>query len=210
MQLIAPFRVALGLLAAAVILPAAPIQWKAADGGNDNWYEYVSTGSIFITIGFDASRAAAESSTHLGLAGYLATVTSAAEQRFIETSFAYLYGFGASTNAYLGASDAAEEGTFRWLAGPEAGQTLTYTNWWPGQPSGTGDTLALAINVAGVFSAGWIDSADGGTFGYVVEYGDGQIDEMSGVPEPGPFLLTTIGLVCLVAGSRTFRARRRV
>ena len=48
-------------------------QWKAADGGNDHWYEHVSAGATW--------TAANTAATARG--GYLATVTSAAENTFV-------------------------------------------------------------------------------------------------------------------------------
>ena len=204
-------RGVLGLALAAATLPAAPIQWTAAMGGNDNWYEYVPAISIFAPVDFATARADALSRTHMGLSGYLATITSASEQTFVQSSFPFLLGFGATGAAHLGASDEAEEGTFRWLDGPEAGKALSYTNWAVSHPTGTGDTLALYINAV-VFGAppfyAWVDT-NPSAFGYVIEYGDGVIDTVdpgdpSGVPEPSAFLLSAAGLAAV-----GLRVRRR-
>ena len=57
---------------------AAPVQWSVADGGNDHWYEVVWLGIGQIT--WNTANSSATSSSHLGQTGYLATITSAAEQ----------------------------------------------------------------------------------------------------------------------------------
>ena len=103
--------IALGLLSSTSVL-AAPTQWA----GNGHWYELVST-----PLSFGDAVTEASTRTHLGLGGHLVTLTSADENAFVHG----LTGGGA---AWLGASDAAVEGEWRWLSGPEAGQLLTYTN----------------------------------------------------------------------------------
>lgn len=198
---------ALGLLAPVADLHAAPVQWTAAAGGNDHWYEYVTTGSIFTGVDFNTARSAALSSTHQGLQGYLATVTSAAEQAFIESAgFPFLYGFGGTSSAWLGGSDAAVEGTWRWLDGPEAGQAMGYSNWFPGQPVAAPgyedyDLLVLRIGnsvqgAAPVF--GWVNwSPAERTLGYLVEYGTaggGGTTDPNPVPEPPVLLLVAAAL----------------
>jgi len=191
-------RWALGVCVAAATLQGAPVQWSAAAGGNDNWYEYVPTVSIFAPIDFNSARTAALGSSHLGLTGYLATVTSSAEQTFIETSFPYLIGFGNTGSAWMGASDAAVEGEWRWLDGPEAGDLTTFTDWRAGHPVTSGVYLALYIdrNFGGIDN--WVAfGPTDGTFGYVVEYGDGTPDTVSAVPEPSSALLLGAGLLAV-------------
>ncbi|HRD98469.1 MAG TPA: lectin-like protein [Rubrivivax sp.] len=207
---------ALALQLPAGALQAAPVQWTVASGGNDHWYEYVTNNNIFAPIGFNAARSAALASTHLGQTGYLATITSAAEQTFIQSSFPFLLGFGATGTAWLGASDAAVEGDWRWLDGPEAGQQLGYTNWALGQPvNGTGtdhyDLMALYINAV-VQGApvvyGWTSvPTNGGALGYIIEYGSAANNpDPNPVPEPGGLLMaaTALGL----AGLQTRRRRK--
>ncbi|HEX6915128.1 MAG TPA: LamG-like jellyroll fold domain-containing protein, partial [Chitinophagaceae bacterium] len=85
---------------------------KANDGtqafaGNGHYYEWVPAPSITWTN----ARLAASQRTFNGLQGYLVTITSAAEMSFIATK---LQGSG-----WLGASDLAYEGTWRWVTGPE-------------------------------------------------------------------------------------------
>ena len=82
------------------------------------------------------------------LGGYVATVTSAAENAFLATLIA-----GQDIGAWLGGSDAAEEGVWRWTEGPEAGTNFwngladgsapggAYTNWHQGTPNGVHNGL---------------------------------------------------------------------
>ncbi|MEN0045647.1 MAG: T9SS type A sorting domain-containing protein [Bacteroidota bacterium] len=72
-----------------------------------HFYEYVPLGTTW-----DNAKIRAESRRIIGLQGYLATITSQAENDFI---FERLRG-----NGWIGASDAAVEGEWRWITGPEA------------------------------------------------------------------------------------------
>lgn len=194
---------ACALIAPAAATHAAPVQWTAAAGGNDHWYEYVPAISIFEPVSHATARAAALASTHLGLSGYLATVTSAAEQLFIQSSFPFLIGFGATGDAWLGASDAAVEGEWRWLDGPEAGELVGYTNWAPGQPvidpgfPGY-DYLTLYINAASPPTFyGWASKEAAGAFGYVIEYGAAAPPPGGTAPAPASLAAVLSGLALL-------------
>ena len=73
---------------------------------NDHYYEYVSD-----RVTWSEAESAASNKTYYGLEGYLTTVTSAGENAFIASK---LEGMG-----WMGASDAAQEGMWRWVTGPE-------------------------------------------------------------------------------------------
>ena len=94
----------------------------------DHYYEFVSD----VGITWTAARDAAALRTYYGLQGYLATLTTQAEADF---SGAQAVGVG-----WIGASDAATEGDWRWVTGPEAG-----TSFWSG---GAGGTTVAPYNFA--------------------------------------------------------------
>lgn len=109
-----------------------------------------------------------------GQKGYLATVTSAEENEFIRQK---LENSALGPSAWLGASDAAAEGTWRWATGPEAGRSLNYRNWAPGEPNNAGEEDYLTMNLAGQ----WQDlnkeenaAAVNPVNLYVVEYGSSE------------------------------------
>lgn len=124
-----------------------------------------------------AALASAGSQTLGGLQGYLATVTSGEENT---TLAGLIPAIPINKDAWLGGSDAATEGKWYWVTGPEAG-----TQFWEGGAGGSavnGMYVAWAggyPNVAGasglsLIKSGtvWRDVADGLTREYyIVEYG---------------------------------------
>ncbi len=146
-----------------------------------HYYEFVSSPGITWT---DANTAAS-ARTYFGLQGYLATLTNQEEADF---SGAQASGFG-----WIGASDAAVEGEWRWVTGPEAGTLfwdgtysgteVTFANWNGSEPNdwGSGEDYAhiadpSVIRGSGVLGS-WNDLSNNGgggpyaSKGYVVEYG---------------------------------------
>src|SRR5688500_9048970 len=75
--------VAFWMIGGASALAAAPVQWPAAQGGNNHYYEWVPSG--FITWNNASVGAAAR--TFGGVNGHLATMTTLAENTFFETNF---------------------------------------------------------------------------------------------------------------------------
>jgi hypothetical protein len=181
-----------GLAASAVF--AAPVRWS----GNGYYYEMVDDASLTWT----QAKAEAEARTYLGVPGYLATLTSAAEQQFVETLLvprdyeAYLWIGGFQLP---GSPEPA--GGWTWVTG----ELWDYTHWatghlpWlgdePSDPGNGQDVLVMWFdNRFGQFGewADHFDSTEHLVVGYVVEY----------VPEPA-----TLGL--LVAGGLSLLRRRR-
>ena len=92
-------------------------------GGTGHYYEHING-----NLNWADARADALSRSHLFQQGYLATVTSAAENDFLLTL--------ASGENWLGGSDQDLEGTWRWVDGPEAG-----TIFWLGVCAAEGPGL---------------------------------------------------------------------
>lgn len=161
---------------------AAPVQWTVGAGGNDHWYEFVTPATTWT-----AARTAALGSTHLGMGGYLATLTSAGEQSFL---------LGLSADGWLGGSDAAVEGQWRWMDGPESSQLFWsggiggtptgFTSWNGNEPNNQGDEDYLHLN-----GGRWNDLPSSSTRGYFVEY------SANGVPLPGTLGLAAAALAAL-------------
>ena len=148
-----------------------------------HFYEFIEAERITWT---DA-KVAAEARTYYGRKGYLATLTSQEEADFA--------GKQTTGTGWIGASDAENEGEWKWVTGPEAG-----TVFWRGQISGTTPNFAFWNNnepnnftfenpngehyahitdptVPNVIIGSWNDLPnEGGTGlfipkGYIVEYG---------------------------------------
>jgi hypothetical protein len=176
------------LSAAALSTEAVPV----AFGGH--YYEIVSSPSI----DWLSAEAAAESLSFLGAQGHLATITSLAEDQFIDalrgTATDLWVGGFQNPGATLGAGD-----NWQWVQGEGSfpGNNLgpVYANWLVGEPNdfyGAGSEQYLTIAHGGVF--GWNDEgAIGNVSGYVVEYN---------VPEPGTLSLIGLGLAALARRRR--------
>jgi Lectin C-type domain len=159
-----------------------------SDQVNGRYYQYVGSDSyperiLKITNQFSQAISTAESASYRGLKGYLATITSANENQIV----ANLVG---ERVAYIGGTDRDSAGDWRWISGPEAGQSVNvangFTNWYPGEPSnnrfvgttwGAGIENALAIsNSSAIWRGRWWDTGEWYSpetvdTGYVVEYG---------------------------------------
>ncbi|MEZ4970098.1 MAG: C-type lectin domain-containing protein [Flavobacteriaceae bacterium] len=142
-----------------------------------HYYEYVD----HLGITWTDANTAASSRTFFGLQGYLATLTSQEEADF---SGSQALGVG-----WIGGSDAATEGVWRWVTGPEAGlifwngtaggSSPNFAFWNSGEPNQSGDEDYAHITHPNVNPNGsWNDLSNTGAAsgnyqpqGYVVEYG---------------------------------------
>jgi gliding motility-associated-like protein len=146
---------------------------------NKHFYEYVYSPGISWT----AAKLAAETrSPYYDLKGYLATLTAADE--------AQLAGAQAPGAGWIGGSDVAQEGAWKWMTGPEAGTLMNYTNWNNGEPNNAGNEDYAHITYGVGPKGSWNDlSLTGDTNptspyypqGYIVEYGGldpGDVDKI--------------------------------
>jgi hypothetical protein len=142
-----------------------------------HYYEYVPS----LGITWTNARDAAALRTFYGLQGYLATISIQDESD--------LLGSQAPGAGWIGASDAALEGDWYWVTGPEAGTlfwrgdsggtAFGYEFWNGGEPNNSGNEDYAHITAPGVGLPGsWNDLSNTGAAsgdyqpkGYLVEYG---------------------------------------
>ncbi len=152
-----------------------------------HYYQYVSN----VGITWTDAKTAAETSTYYGLKGYLATLLSFDEAK--------LSGEQASGAGWIGGSDAAVEGVWRWVTGPEGlanggtgivfwngtggGSTPNFAYWNTNnnEPNQSGNEDYAHITAPGIGIPGsWNDLSNTGNLnpgnayqpkGYIVEYG---------------------------------------
>ena len=141
-----------------------------------HYYEYVSD----LGVTWTDANVAANASTYYGLQGYLATLTTQDESDFSGTQ--------ALGTGWIGATDTAVEGEWRWVTGPEAGTLfwngaaagteITYAFWNAGEPNDSGGEDYAHITHPNINPNGsWNDlpnAGGGGDYqpqGYVIEYG---------------------------------------
>jgi len=151
-----------------------------------HFYEYVA-GSTTWTNAYTVSQA----KSYFGRAGYLATMMSEAENNFVWKLMASDAWFGASDDyGYINtakgstvyANQAASEGKWHWVTGPEKGQNFSngntpsttlvsgmYHKWAGGEPNGTSEAFGQFYSSN---NGQWNDLANSTLGGYICEYGD--------------------------------------
>lgn len=175
-----------------------PIQWELAAGGNGHWYEFVPS-----AMTWDEARTAAEASTHAGVPGHLATITSQAENDFIVDNFNET---GAMLGGFQPPGSAEPDGGWEWITG----EPFDFTNWHTGEPNnryqgGFGGDVPYGSSEErlhfhpGSSTAGWNDAPTNSILpGFIVEYP---------VPVPEPSTLVLAAIACL--GVLAYACRRR-
>jgi hypothetical protein len=183
------------------IMLGGSIQWTIASGGNGHYYEVIAAPG---GITWNAASAAA---TALG--GYLATITSAAENNFV-------FNLANNPSYYMDVNGNRALGP--WLGGYRTGpssfawvtaEPFVYTHWASNEPSNSNEDennieyLGKCTFSPCALAATWNDLSSGAdTFynqlpiGYAVEF------NTEPVPEPG-------SMAFLVAGMTAVWLRRR-
>jgi serine/threonine protein kinase len=142
------------------------VQWRAGDGANGHWYRAVVVPE---SITWGDAKAAAEKA-----GGYLATISSAAENAFVyqlaskNPGLWHMNPWNDRLGPWLGGHQTAAG--WRWVTG----ERWDYTNWAPGEPNST----AAAVQDKLMFFGGrrltgpqWADGRDSDAItGYIVEY----------------------------------------
>ncbi|MFO0548110.1 MAG: DUF4215 domain-containing protein [Polyangiaceae bacterium] len=113
----------------------------------------VVTGTCYAAFSSTVSRALAETACQ-AVSGHLASITSAAENTLVRTLLP-------QTTLYIGATDAATEGTWEW----PSGESFSYSNWSTNEPNNSGDEDCVQLYVDGT----WNDVPCTNTYGYVCE-----------------------------------------
>lgn len=180
------------VLGAAAQAATAGVVWS----GNGHEYEVVLAEGITWT---DARAAALA----LGGGWDLATITSAQEDTFVISLLPT--NPADRSHFWIGASDAASEGSFVWVSG----EPFSYTNWQSGEPNNSGNEDFLAYDYRGVRQSwAWNDAPD--NLGQVYGFARGYVIERAAqgaVPVSGTLPLMGLGLVLAGAAARR-RARK--
>lgn len=156
---------------------------------NGHFYEYISS-----TATWTSALSNAAGRTYLNLNGYLATITSQAENDFVRqklnadawigASDDYSY-INAATGASTYANQAAAEGKWYWVSGPVGEKGVQFSNgntnptatnsmfmnWNGAEPNNSGSNEHYAELFASGGNVGKWNDLPNNSLGYVVEYG---------------------------------------
>ena len=180
---------------------AAFVQWPVASGGNGHFYAVTDSALTWT----------AAESVAISLGGHLVSITSAAEQTFITTTF--LNGAFDFRPLWIGLTDLAPNGGgagsriyTRWTTG----ENVVYTNWNNAEPNNTspgedyGTMNWQRANGEVTPKGTWNDTPNSGTtFGPVGPY-FGIVEVVQIVPEPSSTLFLLSG-AALCLRRRTLR-----
>jgi branched-chain amino acid transport system substrate-binding protein len=111
---------------------ADPVQWSAASGGNDHWYQL----SPRPVEGLDDAIELAASTTWMGQPGYVVSILSEGEKDLLVDAF------GGESEYVIGYTDRDEEGSWTWVSGEPSG----YEFWASGEPNDYNDEDYAVMN----------------------------------------------------------------
>ena len=183
------FCMATALCLCSSIAQSAPVQWTVLSGGNGHYYEFVAAEGI---EWIDAN-AAATARSYNGVFGYLATLTSAAEDTFVDTNFASLYIEAWAGGFQTPSNNPDPVAGWGWVTG----EPWIYTNWKSGEPNDFGGP-EMYLSVGGDLNSPqfirlWNDDGIGTDpqlkTGYLVEYS---------VPEPASGFIVILAAPCVI------------
>jgi len=145
-----------------------------------HYYEYVTYSSTWTQANTNANT-----KTFNERQGYLTTITQQSENDFI---YYKVVDTGTQNHGWLGANDIQNEGTWRWVTGPEAdtifwqgGSPINemFQKWQPGEPNNAWGGEHYLILYAHLGT--WNDSTPATTLpGYIIEYGGLDSDSITG------------------------------
>ncbi len=154
--------------------PVNLVQWTEAEGGNDHWYAVVPS-ELF----WDEAHGLAGTLELDTMVGYLATVTSMAENQFIVNHVVNdLVNPSILDQYWLGGQDIG--GQWEWITG----EPWEYTNWTSGEPNNAGEETALGMwGPSGMWNNSLPndDVNDLHRFWSVVEWGQSEVDSVINV-----------------------------
>lgn len=166
--------------AIARLLWASPSQPRQVVPADRLYTETAATGPQYFLTAEPLSWADAQAEA-VARAGHLVAINSAAEEELLKGRF------GTTEEFWIGLSDEAVEGQFRWTSG----EPVTYTNWAAGEPNNIGNEDWATINNPS--QRGWNDWGAAARFRGIIE-----VPAAAPGPEPEPTSPGQIGLASAV------------